>query len=45
MMALVILGIVAVWLLLSVLASLAVAALGRGGLSEDRSRGYLVDRY
>jgi hypothetical protein len=45
MMVLVILGIAAAWLLLSVLASLAIAALGRGGLSEDRSRGYLIDRF
>jgi hypothetical protein len=45
MMVLVILGIAAAWLVLSVLASLVIAALGRGGLREDRSRGYLVDRY
>jgi hypothetical protein len=44
MMVLVILGIVAAWLLLSVAASLVVGAVGRGGLREDRSRGYLVDR-
>jgi hypothetical protein len=44
MIGLVILGIVAGWLLLSVAASLVVAAVGRAGLREDRSRGYLVDR-
>ena len=43
MMAIVILGIVVGWLLLSVAASLVVAAIGRGGLREDRSRGFLVD--
>jgi hypothetical protein len=44
MMGTVILGIVVGWLLLSVAASLVVAAVGEGGLREDRSRGYLVDR-
>jgi len=43
MIAGVILGIAAVWLLLSIVASLAVAAVSRGGLREDRARGYLVD--
>lgn len=44
MMGGVILTILGLWLLLSVGASLLVAALGRGGLQEDRSRGFLVDR-
>ena len=43
-MALVILDIVAVWLLLSIAASLAFAALSRGRLGADRSRGFFVDR-
>jgi hypothetical protein len=43
MMGVVILGIVVGWLLLSVAASLVVAAVGRAGLQEDLSRGYLVD--
>ncbi len=43
-MALVILEIVAVWLLLSIAASLVFAALNRGALDEDRSRGLFVDR-
>jgi hypothetical protein len=44
MMGTVILGIVVGWLLLSGAAALGVAAIARGGLREDRSRGYLVDR-
>jgi len=43
MMGIVILAIVISWLLLSVVASMAVAAIARAGLREDRSRGYLVD--
>jgi hypothetical protein len=43
MMGTVILGIVVVWLLLAVGVSVAVAAIARAGLQEDRSRGYLVD--
>ena len=41
----VVLAITAIWLLLSLVASLLVAAVGRGGLREDRARGYLVDRH
>jgi hypothetical protein len=44
MMGIVIIGIVVAWLVLSVAASLVVGAVSRGGLREDRSRGYLVDR-
>lgn len=43
MIGIVILGIVVGWLVLSVAASVVVAAIGRGGLQEDRSRGFLVD--
>ena len=36
----VVLVIVGVWLLLAVLTTVACAALARGGLHEDRARGY-----
>jgi hypothetical protein len=36
----VVLAIVGAWLLLSVVTTVACAALARGGLREDRARGY-----
>ncbi len=36
----VVLAIVGAWLLLSVVTTVACAALARGGLHEDRARGY-----
>jgi hypothetical protein len=47
----VVLAIVGTWLLLAVLTTVACAALARGGLHEDRARGYApaqqaeADRY
>ena len=35
-----VLAIVGAWLLLAVLTTVACAALARGGLDEDRARGY-----
>ena len=40
MIVVVVLAIVGVWLLLSVATTIACAALARGGLHEDRARGY-----
>ena len=40
----VLLAILGAWLLLSVVATIACAAVGRGGLNEDRARGYAPDR-
>ncbi len=40
----VVLAIVCAWLLLAVLTTVACAALARGGLHEDRARGYAPDR-
>jgi hypothetical protein len=36
----VVLAIVGAWLLLSIVTTIACAALARGGLHEDRARGY-----
>ncbi len=40
----VVLAIVGVWLLLSVVTTVACAALARGGLHEDRVRGYAAQQ-
>ncbi len=40
MIATVVLAIVGAWLLLSVITAVACAAVARGGLREDRARGY-----
>ena len=44
MISTVVLAIVGTWLLLAVLTTVACAALARGGLREDRARGYVPDR-
>ncbi len=40
----VVLAIVGGWLLLSVVTTVACASLARGGLHEDRARGYASER-
>ncbi len=40
----VVLAIVGVWLLLSVVTTVACASLARGGLHEHRARGYVSER-
>jgi hypothetical protein len=40
----VVIAVLASWLLLSVLTAAGWAAVARGGLQEDRLRGYLTDR-
>ena len=40
----VVLAIAGAWLLLAVLTTVACAALARGGLHEDRARGYAPER-
>jgi len=39
----VVLAIAGAWLLLSIITTVACAALARGGLNEDRARGYFHD--
>lgn len=41
MIVVVVLAVLGAWLLLSVVTTMACAALARGGVQEDRARGYL----
>jgi hypothetical protein len=44
MIALVILAVLLTWVVVSAITAVVCSAVARGGLQEDRARGYLVDR-